>query len=192
MLYLCSILVIDICTFKEQLHRHSVRLLMLPVISAIQVMEEGPGSELIYLLKWQLDCRRSDCYITLYGFGTNHQKISLASAGIFKQSMGARNRLGMGLSYRPARLQVHSLAELVPWNRFMGSLKVEKFGLSQAITVSHALHLALCPELETNCQLVLASEPVFVNLWRSPGIDSQPARPVRQLFIFVVAARQAT
>jgi hypothetical protein len=36
------------------------------------------------------------------------------SAGIFKQSMGARNQVGIGFSYRPARL--HSLAELVPWN----------------------------------------------------------------------------
>jgi hypothetical protein len=44
-------------------------------------------------------------------------------AGIFKQSMGARNRVVWnGLSYPPARL--HSLAELVPWNRFLGSLKV--------------------------------------------------------------------
>jgi hypothetical protein len=33
-------------------------------------------------------------------------------AGIFKQSMGARNREGIELSYRPARL--HSLVELVP------------------------------------------------------------------------------
>ncbi len=78
-----------------------------------------------------MDCRLSDCYITLHGFRSNHQKISLASAGIFKQSMGARNRLGIGLSQRPARL--HSLAQLVPWNRFIGSLKVEKFGLSQAL-----------------------------------------------------------
>jgi hypothetical protein len=31
-------------------------------------------------------------------------------AGVFKPSMGARNRVGIGLSYRPARL--HSLAEL--------------------------------------------------------------------------------
>jgi hypothetical protein len=45
-----------------------------------------------------------------------------ASAGIFKQSMGARNRVGIGLSYRPARLL--RLAELIPWNRFLGSLKV--------------------------------------------------------------------
>ncbi len=37
-------------------------------------------------------------------------------AGTFKQSMRARIRLGIGLSYRPARL--HMLAELVPWNRF--------------------------------------------------------------------------
>ncbi len=35
---------------------------------------------------------------------------SASSAGIFKQSMGARNRVGIGLSYRPARL--NSLAEL--------------------------------------------------------------------------------
>jgi hypothetical protein len=43
-------------------------------------------------------------------------------AGIFKQSIGARNRVGIGLPYRPASL--HSLAELVPWNRFLGSLRV--------------------------------------------------------------------
>jgi hypothetical protein len=35
---------------------------------------------------------------------------------------GARNRIGIGLSYRPASL--HSLAKLVPLNRFLGSLKV--------------------------------------------------------------------
>jgi hypothetical protein len=48
-------------------------------------------------------------------------------AGIFKQSMGARNWVGIWLSYQPDRL--HSLAELVTWNRFLGSLKVKKFGL---------------------------------------------------------------
>jgi hypothetical protein len=48
------------------------------------------------------------------------------SAGIFEQSMGARNRAGIGLSYRPARL--HRLAESNPWNRFLGSLKVNNTG----------------------------------------------------------------
>ncbi len=43
-------------------------------------------------------------------------------AGIFKNSMGARHRLGTGLSYRPARL--HRLAELMPWHRFLGSIQV--------------------------------------------------------------------
>jgi hypothetical protein len=43
-------------------------------------------------------------------------------AGIFKESMGARNRGGIGLSYRPARL--HRLAEFIPWNRCLGSIKV--------------------------------------------------------------------
>jgi hypothetical protein len=46
----------------------------------------------------------------------------LHSAGILEQSMGARNRVGIGLSYRPAVL--HRLAESIPWNRFLGFLKV--------------------------------------------------------------------
>jgi hypothetical protein len=41
--------------------------------------------------------------------------------------MGARNRVGSELSYRLVRL--HRLAELVPWNRFLGSLNIYKFGL---------------------------------------------------------------
>ncbi len=39
-------------------------------------------------------------------------------AGILEQSMGARNRAGIGLSYRPAWL-----AGSIPCNRFQGSLK---------------------------------------------------------------------
>jgi hypothetical protein len=38
--------------------------------------------------------------------------------------MGTRNWVGIELSYRHVRL-----AELIPGNRFLGSLKVEKFGL---------------------------------------------------------------
>jgi hypothetical protein len=38
----------------------------------------------------------------------------LSRAGIFKKSMGARHRVGIGLSYRPAR--IHRLAECIPWN----------------------------------------------------------------------------
>ncbi len=43
-------------------------------------------------------------------------------AGIFKESMGARNRGGIGLSYRPAR--PHRLEEFIPWNRFLGYINV--------------------------------------------------------------------
>ncbi len=43
-------------------------------------------------------------------------------AGIFKKSMGARNRVGIGLTYRQARL--NRLAELILWNQFPGSIKV--------------------------------------------------------------------
>ncbi len=48
----------------------------------------------------------------------------LTCVGIFKQSMGARNRVEIGLSNGPARQ--HGLAESVPWNRLLGSLKVEE------------------------------------------------------------------
>ncbi len=68
------------------------------------------------------------CTDTMYrhGYTTTQMYFPLKlrnSAGILEQSMKARNRdIGIGLSYLPARL--HSLAELVPWNRFLGSLKV--------------------------------------------------------------------
>jgi hypothetical protein len=40
----------------------------------------------------------------------------------FLQSIGVRNRVGIGLPYRPARL--YRLAESIPWNQILGSLKV--------------------------------------------------------------------
>ncbi len=43
-------------------------------------------------------------------------------ARILEQSIGASNRVGTGLSYRPC--QVHRLAESIFWNRFLGFLKV--------------------------------------------------------------------
>ncbi len=42
------------------------------------------------------------------------------SAGIFEQSKGARNQVGIGLTIRPARL--HRLAELIPG--LLKSLKI--------------------------------------------------------------------
>ncbi len=51
----------------------------------------------------------------------------LYSAGSLGQSMGARNRVGIELSYRPAKL--HTLAESIPWHLFLGSLYVYKFEL---------------------------------------------------------------
>ncbi len=44
------------------------------------------------------------------------------SAGIFKQFKGARNRVGIGLLYQPVRL--HRLAESIPWNKFLGSIRL--------------------------------------------------------------------
>ncbi len=57
-------------------------------------------------------------------FSSARAQAARFSAENFKQLMGVRNRLGIGLSYRTARL--HSLAELVHLNRFLVSLKVLK------------------------------------------------------------------
>jgi hypothetical protein len=40
--------------------------------------------------------------------------------------MGVRNRVGIELSYRPARLQ--RPAEFTPWNRFLDSIKLKNTG----------------------------------------------------------------
>jgi hypothetical protein len=61
---------------------------------------------------------------------TKHMKLAevvgtranATSAGILEQPMGARNLVGIGLSYRPDRLHIR-LAESIPWNRVLGSLK---------------------------------------------------------------------
>jgi hypothetical protein len=65
------------------------------------------------------------------------------SAGIFKQSMGTWNRVGIELSYRPARL--HRLVELIPWNsipRHHKSLKIRL--LSTVLDVFHVWNTVTC------------------------------------------------
>ncbi len=50
------------------------------------------------------------------------EKLKL-SDWILEQSMGVRNRVGLGLSYRPTTARLHCLTESFPWNRFLGSLE---------------------------------------------------------------------
>ncbi len=81
---------------------------------------------------------------------------SQSSAGIFKQSMGARNGAGIGLSYRPARL--HSLAELVPWNQKFGLRTTRRF---YVFTLSAHVAILRIPSLTWFRFLVLTlSAPV--------------------------------
>jgi hypothetical protein len=60
--------------------------------------------------------------VSFAGDVNKHHRVDATGAGIFKESMGARNRGGIGLSYRPARL--HRLALFIPWNRLLGSINV--------------------------------------------------------------------
>ncbi len=54
----------------------------------------------------------------------------MVCVGIFEQSMGARNRVQIGLSYRPAMIHtVDGRYRLIPQNRFLCPLKVLKYRL---------------------------------------------------------------
>ncbi len=64
----------------------------------------------------------------LQGWCTMYSTVTVLPRGsAVEQSMGAIKRIGIGLSYRPARLL--RLAESLPWNQFLGSLKVCKYRL---------------------------------------------------------------
>ncbi len=65
------------------------------------------------------------CQATLAGGIDSFE--SITEPEFLNNPMGARNRVGKGLSYRSARLQ--RLAELIPWNQFLSSLKISKFEL---------------------------------------------------------------
>jgi hypothetical protein len=47
--------------------------------------------------------------------------------------MGARQRVGIGFSYRPARLR--RLADFIPWNQFLGSINIKKYVLISVLQV---------------------------------------------------------
>jgi hypothetical protein len=54
-----------------------------------------------------------------------HHMYRPASAGIFKQSMEARNRERMGYRTGPSGY-IGCMAKLIPWSRFLASIKVKK------------------------------------------------------------------
>ncbi len=88
----------------------------------------------LYLLLFSTSagiCTRLDCSSDEPGAGIGWSIVVMqdimtdtgrSCAGILEQSVGNRYRVGIGLPYRPARL--HRLAESIPRNRFLGSLKV--------------------------------------------------------------------
>jgi hypothetical protein len=61
--------------------------------------------------------------------------------------MGARNQVGIGFSYRPARL--HRLAESLPWDRFLGSKKVLKYRLWCPLSLRDDVPMAVVQYLLT-------------------------------------------
>ncbi len=80
----------------------------------------------------------------------------------FEQSMGSRNRVGTGLSYRPAKL--HRLAESIRWNRFLGSSKVfynrGMSGIPVVINLIRAAVLQLRPSAVDCIEMLSLADPV--------------------------------
>jgi hypothetical protein len=65
------------------------------------------------------------------GYCSVHKHGGGTSAGILKQSMGARNRVGIGLSYRSVRL--HRLAESIPG--LLKSIKIKSLDIYLYISI---------------------------------------------------------
>jgi hypothetical protein len=107
-----------------------------------------------------------------------HGKKPMSRTEIFKHSMGARNRTGIGLSYRPP-CRLHSLAESVPWNRFLGSLKVKKLGLWLSNCTSVHLSPPAGSTLSTvifvfayvTCKYIVVERCAVVRMWIRPFLS---------------------
>jgi hypothetical protein len=81
--------------------------------------EKEQPLRLRFFLPSQFLPRVGVCKLQFTGIDSN--KSIVASAGIVKQSIEARNRVGIGLSYRHARL--YSLTELIFLESILGFLK---------------------------------------------------------------------
>jgi hypothetical protein len=69
-------------------------------------------SPLVYLfLRNRKNIWYISCHLSAQNHNSGRQNSMDSCAGIFKQYMGARNRVGIGLSYRPARL--HRLEQFI-------------------------------------------------------------------------------
>jgi hypothetical protein len=90
-------------------------------------------------------------------FNFNPEHYFSSCAGIFKQPVEAKNRVGIGLSYRPTRL--HRKAELIPMESIPGllkSLKIRALGgnYSGEITCSSLSEYYRCTRTRS-CKVVL-------------------------------------
>ncbi len=102
---------------------------------------------------------------------------------ISEKSMWARNRVRIGLSYRPDRL--HMLVESIPG--LLKCLKIPSRQYSRTFPDWITFEKPPCwCRLCSSCfsrQQTQPAEPAFVNLFRSPGIDSQSGGPLRQPYL---------
>jgi hypothetical protein len=81
-----------------------------------------------------------------------HSASVLSCAGILEQSMGARNRLGIGLSYWPARL--HRLVELIHWNQFLGSLSLNTVSVVSSAWIGRDRKVSIYIECQSFCAVL--------------------------------------
>ncbi len=106
--------------------------------------------------------------------------------------MGAKNRVRIGLSYRPARL--HRLAEAIPWNRFLGSVKVLQI---PALVARALVQLRISASMQSNSSLcIIFREDCYLSFLGhqfSAGIFKQSMGAWNRVGLgFVAPARQGT
>ena len=75
--------------------------------------------------------------------------------------MGARNRIGIGVIV-PARQATYRLSELMPWNRFLGSLKSLKIRVQVLSSVKNE-SLNIVTELMENLWISRGTRAVFLD-----------------------------
>ncbi len=102
-----------------------------PGQSAVQGMEPGLRQAARTVVEsfienhhWEVKRYLGQVVSGFFRFSNNYSilySLCVACSGILEQSIGARNREGIGLSDRPAR--PHRLVESIPWKRFLGSLR---------------------------------------------------------------------
>ncbi len=132
---------------------------MVDIVKGVGVHPHPHQPGLIFPSCWNIHQKAAVATLcTLGACGHPQHNHVISWAGIFKESMGARNLGGRGLSYRPARL--HRLAEFIPWNRFRDPYTFKNTGSDYSQPYSERFGNFL-----RRLAFALASTVLYASIW---------------------------